>query len=173
MVWPIPDNPVWSMQRRKADVSQPTRLPRQCRIHLTLPESQFSFLQLPHGTTSHQLRITLNLEPHQFFAPVRRRPEPPLPAGIGSSAPTPPPPMIGQNDAGAADLLCSLRFLRHQFEPYTASAAVGSCSARIAVGGRKPCRSMSRGALQASRNSISAWRSCSKVSKLGPRASSP
>ena len=39
------------------------------------------------------------------------------------------------------------RFLRHRFEPYAASAAVGSCSARIASGGRKPCRSMSQVAL--------------------------
>ena len=39
------------------------------------------------------------------------------------------------------------RFLRHRFEPYAASAAVGSCSARTVAGGRKPCRSMSQVAL--------------------------
>ena len=40
-----------------------------------------------------------------------------------------------------------LRFLRHLVAPYAARAAVGSCSARIAAGGRKPCRSMSQVAL--------------------------
>ncbi len=44
-------------------------------------------------------------------------------------------------------VLYRLRFLRHRFESYAASAAVGSCSVRIAAGGRKPCRSMSQVAL--------------------------
>ena len=35
------------------------------------------------------------------------------------------------------------RFVRHRFEPYAARAAGGSCAARIAAGGWKPCRSIS------------------------------
>ena len=39
------------------------------------------------------------------------------------------------------------RLMRHLVAPYAARAAVESCSARIAAGGRKPCRSMSQVAL--------------------------
>ena len=57
--------------------------------------------------------------------------------------------LLGLPRAGrlARPVVYRLRFLRHRFEPYAARAAVGSCSARIAAGGRKPCRSMSQVAL--------------------------
>ena len=53
----------------------------------------------------------------------------------------------GEDNAVRSAILYRPRFLRHRIEAYAARAAGGSCLARMAAGGRKPCRSISQVAL--------------------------
>lgn len=46
--------------------------------------------------------------------------------------------------AQTASPLYRPQIVRHRSEAYAATAASGSCAARIAAGGRNPCRSISQ-----------------------------